>query len=131
MSLLNIHSELFLLNKSLILIVFTNAVKEIYSKLLSLFVNVPKFCVPGAVQAYIDIFCLKETLKLYTSDESKEILQKVLKLVPSSSFEQNKTLMTKLISDFEKGMQPYLAVFHTQPPPSSVSISSNSEKTNN
>ncbi|CAF0899139.1 unnamed protein product [Brachionus calyciflorus] len=123
MSLLNIHSELFLLNKSLIQAVLTQAVKEIYTKLFSLFVNIPNFCVSAAIQAYIDIFCLKETFKLYTSDESKEILHKILKLIPSNSFEQNKSLMTKLIGDFEKGMQPYLAVFHTQPPTSSVNIS--------
>ncbi|RNA35853.1 exocyst complex component 2 isoform X1 [Brachionus plicatilis] len=116
MGLLNVHSELFLLNKTLIQSVFNHAIKVVYAKILSLLVDVPNFCINAAVQTYIDVFCLKETFKLYTSDESKEVVVKILKLVPTNSFESHKRLMTRLISDFEKGMQPYLAVFHTEPP---------------
>jgi hypothetical protein len=121
MSLLNVHSELFLLNKSLIQIVFNYAVKEIYQKLFSLFSNVPQFGQQAAIQTYVDVFCLRETFKVYANDESKEVMQKIIKLIPTNSFEQNKTLMTKLISDFQKGMQPYIAVFQQQPPASSLS----------
>ena len=116
MSLLNVHSELFLLNKSLIPIVFSYAVKEIYTKLLSLFSNVPQFGQQAAVQAYVDIFCLRDAFKLYTVDESKDLVQKILKLIPSQSFEQHKTLMTKLISDFLTNMQPFIVVFKTPVP---------------
>lgn len=123
MSLLNLHSELFLLNKSLILVVFSFAIKEIFTRLLSLFSNVPQFCAQSAVQTYVDIFCLKETFKLYSTDESKELIQKILKLIPSNSFEANKNLMTRLITEFQKGMQPYIAVFQQQPPASSVPLS--------
>lgn len=131
MSLLNLHSELFLLNKSLILVVFTYAIKEIYSRLLVLFSNVPQFGQQAAVQTYVDLFCLRETFKLYTTEESKELIQKMLKLVPSNSFEQYKSLMTKLITEFQKGMQPYIAVFQQQPPQSSVSLSFLSESNTN
>jgi hypothetical protein len=123
MSLLNVHSELFLINKSLISVVFTYSVKEIYSKLLSLFSNVPHFGQQAAIQTYIDIFCLRDTFKVYTVDESKELIQKILKLIPSSSFEKNKSLMSKLISEFQKTMQPYNAVLQQTPPPSSVTVS--------
>jgi hypothetical protein len=113
MGLLNVHSELFLLNKSLIPVVFAYAVKEIYTKILSLFSNVPQFGTQAAVQSYVDIFCLREAFKLYTVDESKELFQRILKLVPSSAFEQHKTLMTKIISDFLTNMNPYIVVIQT------------------
>ena len=120
MSLLNIHSELFLLNKALIIAVFTYAVKEIYKKLFELFSNVPQFGANAAVQTHVDIFCLKETFKMYANDEAKEIMLKTIKLIPTSAFERNRTLMTNLINDFQRNMQPYIAVFQQQPPPSSV-----------
>ena len=123
MSLLNVHSELFVLNKSLISVVFTYAIKEIYTQLLKLFTNVPSFGQQAAIQTYVDIFCLRETFKQYTSDESKELIQQILKLIPSSSFEQNKALMTKLISEFQKTMLPYIAVMQQAPPTSSISVS--------
>ena len=85
MSLLSVHSELFLLNKSLIQVVFTYAVKEIYSKLLTLFSNIPQFGQQPAIQTYIDVFCLREVFKVYTVDESKEIIAKILKLIPTNS----------------------------------------------
>ena len=91
--------------------------------MLSLFSNIPQFGQQAAIQTYVDVFCLRETFKLYTVDESKDIMQKILKLVPSGSFEQNKTLMTTLISKFQKEMEPYIAVFQQQPPLSSVSVS--------
>ena len=123
MGLLSVHSELFLLNKSLISVVFTYAVKEVYSKLLLLFSNIPQFGQQPAIQTYIDVFCLREVFKVYTVDESKEIIQKILKLIPTNSFEQNKSLMTSLISQFQKDMEPYIVVFHAQPPISSVTVS--------
>jgi hypothetical protein len=113
MGLLNVHSELFLLNKSLIPVVFAYAVKEIYTRILTLFSNVPQFGTQAAVQSYVDIFCLRETFKLYTVDESKELVQRIMKLVPSGSFEQHKTLMTKIISEFLTQMSPYVVVFQT------------------
>lgn len=131
MSLLNVHSELFLLNKSLIMVVFTYAVKEIYSKLLDLFSNIPQFGAQGSVQTHVDMFCLKETFKVYTNDESKEIMTKIIKLIPTSSFEKNRNLMTKLISDFQKCMQPYIAVFQQQPPASSVTLTFLSDEIEN
>ena len=129
MSLLNIHSELFLLNKSLIISVFTYAVREIYQKLFELFSNVPQFGPNASVQTQMDLFCLKETFKLYTNDEAKEIINKTIKLIPTSAFERNRTLMTNIINDFQRNMQPYIAVFQQQPPPSSVPLpSSNSQQ---
>jgi hypothetical protein len=132
MSLLSVHSELFLLNKSLIKVVFTYAVREIYSKLLVLFTNIPQFGQHPAIQTYIDVFCLREVFKVYTVDESKEIITKILKLIPTNSIESNKTLMSTIISKFQKDMEPYIVVFHAQPPASSVSVSftsSSSSKT--
>lgn len=123
MKLLNVHSELFLLNKSLISVVFTYAVNEIYKQLFKLFSNVPHFGVQSALQTYVDIVCLRETFKVYSSDESKEIIQKILKLIPSNSFEQNKALLSRLVNEFLKLMQPYIAVMQQQPPPSAVTIS--------
>ena len=131
MGLLSVHSELFLLNKSLISVVFTYAVKEIYSKLLLLFSNIPQFGQQPAIQTYVDVFCLREVFKLYTVDESKEIIQKILKLIPTNSFEQNKSLMTTLISQFQKDMEPYIVVFHATPPVSSVSVSFNNNNNSN
>lgn len=122
MSLLNVHSELFLLNKSLIQTVFTYAIREIYAKLYSLFTNVPQFGQQAAIQTYVDIFCLRETFKQYANDESKELMQQIIKLIPTSSFESNKSLMTKLINDFQKGMQPYIAVFQQPPPPAQADL---------
>ena len=123
MSLLSVHSELFLLNKSLIQVVFTYAVKELYAKLLTLFSNIPHFGQQPAIQTYIDMFCLREVFKIYTVDESKEIITKILKLIPTNSIEQNKTLMTSIISKFQKDMDPYIVVLHAPPPASSVSVS--------
>ena len=80
-SLLNVHSELFLLNKSLIKVVFTYAVREIYNKLLVLFTNIPQFGSHPAVQTYIDVFCLREVFKVYTVDESKELIAKIEQFV--------------------------------------------------
>ena len=134
MSLLSVHSELFLLNKSLIKVVFTYAVREIYSKLLVLFTNIPQFGQNPAIQTYIDVFCLREVFKVYTVDESKEIIGKILKLIPTNSIESNKTLMTSIICKFQKDMEPYIVVFHAPPPASSVSVSFNANstsKTNN
>ena len=71
MNLINVHSELFLLNKSLINVVFTYAIKEIYAELLKIFSNVPQYSDNAAIQANIDLFCLRETFKTYTNDESK------------------------------------------------------------
>lgn len=116
MGLLNVHSELFLLNKMLIQSVFNHAIKTVYSKILSLLIDVPKFCLNAAIQTYVDMFCLKETFKLYTNDESVEISSKIFKLIPTNSFENHKKLMAKLIGNFEKGMAPYLVVFQTEPP---------------
>jgi hypothetical protein len=123
MSLLNVHSELFLLNKSLIKVVFTYAVREIYNKLLVLFTNIPQFGSHPAIQTYIDVFCLREVFKVYTVDESKELIGKILKLIPTNSIESNKTLMSSIISKFQKDMEPYIVVFHAPPPASSVSVS--------
>jgi hypothetical protein len=128
---LNVHSELFLINKSLIAVVFTYAVKEIYSKLLSLLSMVPSFGQNAAIQTYIDIFCLRDSFKVYNVDESKEIIQKILKLIPSNSFEKHKSLMSRLISDFQKSMQPYTAVLQQTPPPSSVTVSFLNSASNN
>jgi hypothetical protein len=122
MSMLGVHSELFLLNKTLISVVFTYAIKEIYARLLKLFTNVPSFCQNSAIQTYVDIFCLRETFKVYTSEDSKELIQKILKLVPSASFEDNKKLMTTLISDFQKTMLPYISVMQQAPPSSAISV---------
>ena len=123
MNLISVHSELFLLNKSLIFVVFTYAIKEIYSKLLKIFSNVPQFCNNAAVQTYIDIFCLRETFKTYASDESKEIIQRIISLIPTTSFEQHKELMTILISKFQSTMQPYIAVMQSVAPQSTISVS--------
>ncbi len=125
MSMLNVHSELFLLNKTLISVVFTYAIKEIYTQLLQLFADVPNFCQNAAIQTYIDIFCLRETFKVYTSEESKELIQRILKLVPSNSFEDNKKFMTSMISDFQKTMLPYISVMQQAPPSSAIHVSFN------
>lgn len=125
MGMLNVHSELFLLNKTLISVVFTYSIKEIYTQLLKLFSDVPKFGQNAAIQTYIDIFCLRETFKVYTSEESKDLIKKILELVPSNSFEDNKKLMTSLISDFQKTMLPYISVMQQVPPSSSISVSFN------
>ena len=123
MNLINVHSELFLLNKSLISVVFTYAIKEIYIKLLKLFKNVPHFCTNAAVQTYIDIFCLRETFKTFTSDESKELIQEIINLIPTNSFEPHKSLMTNLIGKFQSTMLPYIAVLQSAPPQSLISVS--------
>lgn len=112
---ISVHAELFRLNKTLISTVFTFAIKEIYTQLLRLFANVPNFCQNSAIQTYVDIFCLRETFKVYTSDESKEIIQKIFKLVQSNAFEEK--FMINLISDFEKNMLPYISVMQQTPPP--------------
>lgn len=126
MNLINVHSELFLLNKSLVSVVFTYAVKEIYSKLFKLFQNVPNFCTNAAMQACIDVFCLRETFKTYASEEAKELVQQILNLIPNDSFNaENKQLMTDLISKFQLAMQPYIAVLQSAPPQSSISVSFN------
>lgn len=125
MSMLNVHSELFLLNKSLISVVFTYAIKEIYTQLLVLFSDVPNFGQNSAIQTYVDIFCLRETFKVYTSEESKELIQKILKLLPSNSFEENKKAMASIISDFQKTMLPYISVMQQSPPSSGISVSFN------
>jgi len=130
MSMLNVHSELFLINKTLISVVFTYAIKEIYTQLLQLFADVPNFCQNAAIQTYIDIFCLRETFKVYTSDESKELIQRIFKLVPSNSFEDSKKLMTSLISDFQKTMLPYISVMQQAPPNSAIHVSFNLASTN-
>lgn len=122
MSLLNVHSELFLLNKSLIQVVLTYAIKEIYSKIYELFSNIPQFGSNSSVQTHVDLFCLKETFKVYSNDESKDIMMKIIKLIPTNAFEANREIMTKIINDFQHGMQPYIAVFQQQPPQSSVSL---------
>lgn len=127
MSLIAVHSELFLINKSLIFVVFTYAVKEIYSKLLSLYSNVPQIGKNAAIQTYIDLFCLRETFSEYTSDESKEIIQKLLKLIPSDSLEENKRLISKIFTEFKKVMQPYIVVFQQTPPSSSILVSFSSK----
>lgn len=120
MCLLNVHSELFLLNKSLIRPVFIYAIREIYTKLFELFSNIPQFGTNSSVQTHVDMFCLKETFKIYANDGSKEIIQKIIRLIPTEAFEQNKSLMTKIINDFQHDMQPYIAVFQQQPPTTSV-----------
>jgi hypothetical protein len=111
MSLLNIHSELFLLNKSLIPEVFNYATNKIYTKLYTIFSTIPQIGRNAAIQSYVDIFCLRETFRVYTTGESKELLQKILKIIPTQSFEENKSLMTKMIADFQKNMSPFLMVF--------------------
>lgn len=122
MSLLNIHSELFLLNKSLIQVVLIFAVKEIYLKLYELFSNIPHFGTNSSIQAHVDMFCLKETFKIYANDESKETISKIIRLIPTGAFEQNRNHMTKIINDFQHSMQPYIAIFQQQPPQSSVPL---------
>lgn len=84
---------------------------------------VPSFGQNAAIQTYIDIFCLRDAFKVYNIDESKEIIQKILKLIPTNSFEKNKSLMSHLISDFQKSMNPYIAVLQQTPPPSSITVS--------
>ena len=125
MNLINVHSELFLLNKSLINVVFTYAIKEIYAELLKIFSNVPQYSDNAAIQANIDLFCLRETFKTYTNDESKELIQKVISLIPTQSFEKNKELMISLIGKFENTMRPYIATMQSAPPNSAISVSFN------
>ena len=122
-SLLGVHSELFLINKSLISVVFDYAVKQVYTKLLLLFSKVPRFGTNAAVQTYMDVFCLRDVFRIYNKDDTKEIIQSILKMIPGNSFEQHKPLMTRLISEFQRTMQPHIAVLQQQPPPSSVSLS--------
>lgn len=112
-SMLNVHSELFLLNKSLIPVVFNFAVKNIYERLFALFSNVPRFGSNAAIQTYVDMFCLREVLKAYTTSESKDIMNKIIKLIPTTSFEANKNLITRLISEFLTSMRPFVLVFQT------------------
>jgi hypothetical protein len=102
--------------------VFTYAVKEVYAEMLKLFTHVPQFSPQSACQTYVDIFCLSDTFKTYSSEESKETLQKILKLIPNASIEKNKKLMNRMIADFQRSMQPYISVMQQQPPPTSVTI---------
>jgi CRISPR/Cas system CMR-associated protein Cmr1 (group 7 of RAMP superfamily) len=83
---------LFTINKQLINKVLTYAVFEIYSEILKLLTTVSEFSGYGAMQIYIDIFCLKETLKHYLSanNESEKLVKKILDLIPNSSFHDNK-----------------------------------------
>ncbi len=93
-NLISVHSELFTINKQLINKVLTYAVFEIYTEIFKLLTTVSKFSDDGAMQIYIDIFCLKETLKHYLSanSESEKLVKKILDLIPNSSFHNNKKL---------------------------------------
>lgn len=127
MGLLNVHSELFLLNKSLIQSVFNLAIKKIYLKILSVLENVVNYCENGAVQTYVDMFCIKETFKMFTNEESMQICTKILKRIPTNSFENHKKLMTRLISEYERGMRPYVTVFQTEMQSEKVKIKNGQE----
>ena len=91
-NLISVHSELFTINKQLINKVLTYAVVEIYTEIHKLLTTVSSFSADGAMQIYIDIFCLKETLKHYLSanSETEKLVKKILDLIPNSSFQQNK-----------------------------------------
>lgn len=89
-NLISVHSELFTINKSLINKVLTYAVNEIYTEIHKLLTTVSKYSIEGAMQTYIDVFCLKETLKIYwTGNESEKIINKTMEMIPSSLFQQN------------------------------------------
>ena len=90
-NLISVHSELFAINPNLIADVLRYAVKQIFIEINRLLGNVPNFGEMAAIQTHIDIFCLKETLKLYTDDdEVKQIINKILtQIVPKDSFNQN------------------------------------------
>jgi hypothetical protein len=112
---ISIHSELFLMNKSLIVEVFKYGVKEIYSRLLKLFSKIPQFCEAAIIQSYADIFCLRETFKKLMTDESNALIEHIIKLIPKTEIiiSQNQALITKIINDFQKGMLPYINVLHS------------------
>lgn len=129
---MNVHSELFIINKSLISVVFTYAVKDIYTQLSKIFTTIPKFCANSACQTYVDLFCLSDTFKVYTPEETREIYLRMLSLIPKEMFESNKEsrkLMTRIRNDFFKSMAPYVAVMQQQPPPTSVTIAFASSST--
>lgn len=88
---ISVHSELFTINKTLINNVLSYAVNELYKEIYRLLSTVPRFSSNSAMQTYIDIFCLKETLKSYSiNNETDQLIKNILQLIPNDSFQQNK-----------------------------------------
>ncbi len=85
-NLISVHAEIFSINKTLINNILTYAVREIMAEIFRMFANIPQFSKYAAMQTYIDIFCLKETLKKYITDNT--VVQKILDLIPKESFNQ-------------------------------------------
>jgi len=112
-NLISVHSELFSINPFLIADVLKYAVKEIFNEIHRLLSNVPHFGDMAAIQTHVDIFCLKETLKVYTTEESVQVAQNILNnIIPKDAFSKpiSKDLMFKIITGYERRMSPYILV---------------------
>jgi len=121
MGVIEVHAEVYNISPKFVLRVMRKITESVCEEMCRLIQCVPDFNANGAIQARLELECLKSTVGIYSTPHIQKCFKEAFDCIPELSEEGNR-LVQKLLENSQSSMKIQLMCFHAESLPSPVKL---------